>query len=64
MSEVEIEQWGRAAAIRLPAWFLAELGLRDGDRLSVTVKDGKCYLEPVRTRPGDAHDEGDPSRVR
>jgi antitoxin component of MazEF toxin-antitoxin module len=47
VTEVQIQRRGRGAAIKLPKEFLAELELKNGDFVNLTVKDGKCILEPV-----------------
>ena len=47
MTEIPIAKWGNSAAIRLPKAVMEELGLKTGQKLQLTVKDGKGILEPV-----------------
>jgi antitoxin MazE len=47
MFEIQIQKRGRGAAMKLPKEVLAELGLRNGDFVELTLKDGKCILEPL-----------------
>lgn len=51
MTEIPIAKWGNSSAIRLPKAVMDELGLKQGQKLQLTVKDGKGILEPVPERP-------------
>jgi antitoxin MazE len=51
MTEIPIAKWGNSSAIRLPKAVMDELGLKQGQKLHLTVKDGKGILEPVPERP-------------
>ena len=48
MTEIPISKWGNSSAIRLPKAVMQELGLKPGQRVQLTVQDGKGILEPVR----------------
>jgi antitoxin MazE len=50
MTEIAISKWGNSSAIRLPKAVMEELGLKPGQSVQLTVKDGKGILEPVRPR--------------
>lgn len=51
MTEIPIAKWGNSSAIRLPKAVMDELGLKQGQKLQLTVKDGKGIIEPVPERP-------------
>ena len=48
MTEIQISKWGNSSAIRLPKAVLDELGLKPGQSVQLTVKDGKGIIEPMR----------------
>lgn len=50
MARVQIAQWGNSSAIRLPKAILDELGLKPGQGVELSVKDGKGIIEPVELR--------------
>jgi antitoxin MazE len=50
MTEIRISKWGNSAAIRLPKSVLDELGLKPGQSVRITVKDGKGVIEPARRK--------------
>lgn len=50
MTEIQISKWGNSSAIRLPKAVLDELGLKPGQSVQLTVKDGKGIIEPVRPK--------------
>jgi len=47
MTEIQISKWGNSSAIRLPKAVLDELGLKPGQSVQLTVKDGKAIIEPM-----------------
>jgi antitoxin MazE len=47
MTRIRIAKWGNSSAIRLPKTMLNKLGLKQGDTVELTIKDGKGLLEPV-----------------
>lgn len=51
MTEIPIAKWGNSSAIRLPKAVMEELGLKQGQKLQLTVKDGKGIIEAVPERP-------------
>jgi antitoxin MazE len=50
MTQVQISKWGNSSAIRLPKAMLDELGLKPGQSVELTVKDGKGIIEPARPK--------------
>lgn len=51
MTQLQISKWGNGAAIRLPKAVLDALGLKQGQTVALTVKDGKGIIEPAASRP-------------
>lgn len=51
MTEISIAKWGNSSAIRLPKAVMEELGLKQGQKLQITVKDNKGIIEAVPERP-------------
>ena len=45
---VEIQKWGNSAALRVPASALKEAGFEIGQRLYLSVSDGRLCLEPFQ----------------
>lgn len=45
-----IGKWGNSLAVRLPVDVAGELGLKEGDMLTLTAEDGKVVVEKERTR--------------
>ncbi|MGB3388270.1 MAG: AbrB/MazE/SpoVT family DNA-binding domain-containing protein [Pseudaminobacter sp.] len=50
MAQVQIAKWGNSSAIRLPKAMLDELGLKPGQSVELSVKDGKGIIEPVEPK--------------
>jgi antitoxin MazE len=50
MTQLQISKWGNSSAIRLPKAVLDELGLKPGQSVELTVKDGKGIIEPARPK--------------
>jgi antitoxin MazE len=50
MTQVQISRWGNSSAIRLPKAVLKELGLKPGQTVELTVRDGKGIIEPVKPK--------------
>ena len=50
MTQVQISKWGNSSAIRLPKAVLDELGLKPGQTVELTVKDGRGIIEPSRPK--------------
>jgi len=49
MTEVQISKWGNSSAIRLSKAVLDDLGVKAGERVRLTVEDGRGIIEPVRS---------------
>ena len=45
MTRVAVSKWGNSSAIRLPKAVMEELGLKLGEVIEMTVKDGKAVIE-------------------
>lgn len=63
---MRIAKWGNSLAVRLPAKLVQELGVKEGDEVSITVKgEGAIEIESRRrptaeellTRVRDIHDK-------
>ncbi len=50
MTKVQISKWGNSSAIRLPKAVLQDLGLKQGETVDLTVKDGKAIIEPAKPK--------------
>ncbi len=50
MTELRIAKWGNSAALRLPKAVLDELGLKAGQAVELTVREGKVVIEPKQAR--------------
>ncbi|MFH1124148.1 MAG: AbrB/MazE/SpoVT family DNA-binding domain-containing protein [Pseudomonadota bacterium] len=46
--ELQIGKWGNSLGIRLPKHVLEVLQLREKDKVSCEIEDGKLILDPVR----------------
>jgi antitoxin MazE len=45
MTRVAVSKWGNSSAIRLPKAMMEELGIKQGEVVEMTVKDGKGMIE-------------------
>ena len=50
MAEIVVSKWGNSSGIRLPKTVLDELGVKQGETVNLTVKDGKGIIEPARPK--------------
>lgn len=48
---MRIAKWGNSLAVRLPAKLVQELGLKEGDELSLSVKGEKAVEIEAKKRP-------------
>lgn len=48
---MRIAKWGNSLAVRLPAKLVQELGVKEGDELSLTVKGEKAVEIEAKKRP-------------
>ena len=47
MLNLQISRWGNSLAVRIPADYVRQIGVKEGDRLSATVgADGALNLRP------------------
>lgn len=49
MTTVTLSKWGNAQGVRIPKNLREQLGLREGQKLEVDVKDGAIVLTPQAT---------------
>lgn len=45
MTKVAVSKWGNSSAIRLPKAVMDELGIKQGEVIEMTVKDGKAIIQ-------------------
>src|SRR3990170_2494240 len=50
MTVLQVAKWGNSSGIRLSKGVLDELGIKQGDNVELTVKDGKAIIEPAKPR--------------
>jgi antitoxin MazE len=50
MTRVAVSKWGNSTAIRLPKAVVEELGLKQGELIELTVKDGKGVISRPITK--------------
>lgn len=48
MTLLQIAKWGNSSGIRLSKAVLDALGVKQGESVRLTVKDGKAVIEPVK----------------
>jgi len=45
--DVMVNKWGNALGIRFPLAFVKELSLKKGEKIRMTLDNGKIIIEPV-----------------
>jgi antitoxin MazE len=46
---IQISKWGNSLALRIPASFIKEIKLKDGDKVEATLsKDGSLIIRPQK----------------
>ena len=46
---IQISKWGNSLALRIPAAFIKEIQLKDGDKVEATLsKDGSLIIRPEK----------------
>jgi antitoxin MazE len=50
MTVLQVGKWGNSSGIRLSKAVLDELGIKQGDSVQLTVKDGKAIIEPAKPK--------------
>lgn len=50
MTVLQIAKWGNSSGIRLSKAVLDELGVKQGESVQLTVKDGKAIIEPAKPK--------------
>lgn len=48
MVQAQIQQWGDSLALRIPKQVALEIGLEQNAMVTISVKEGKVILEPVK----------------
>ena len=51
MSAVSISRWGNSLGVRLPQFVARSANLKEGDPVTVSLRDGEIILKPVRAKP-------------
>lgn len=46
----KISQWGNSLGIRLPQALIQEIGLSEGDLLSISLENNRIILSPTRPK--------------
>ncbi len=44
---VKVQKWGNSLALRIPKSFAAEISLKCGSMINLSLNDGKLIIEPV-----------------
>lgn len=44
--QTKLSQWGHSKAVRIPNSVIKQLGLKNDDKLSVTIENGSIVLTP------------------
>ncbi|MBA3448620.1 MAG: AbrB/MazE/SpoVT family DNA-binding domain-containing protein [Pseudaminobacter sp.] len=50
MSVLQIAKWGNSSGIRLSKAVLDELGVKQGESVELTVKDGEATIKPAKPK--------------
>lgn len=46
---IQISKWGNSLALRIPAAFIKEINLKEGDKVEATLsKDGSLIIKPKK----------------
>ena len=45
-----VQQWGNSLALRIPRAFAQQTSVRRGTSISLTVKNGRMVIEPLKRR--------------
>jgi antitoxin MazE len=45
-----VQQWGNSLALRIPKAFAEQTRIKKGSPVSLTVKDGRMLVQPLRRR--------------
>jgi antitoxin MazE len=45
-----VQQWGNSLALRIPRAFAQQTSVRKGTSISLTVKNGRMVIEPLKRR--------------
>lgn len=51
MTRIAVSKWGNSSAIRLPKAVMEELGIKQGEVIELTVKNGKGVFSPAPIQP-------------
>jgi antitoxin MazE len=46
--EARVQKWGNSLAIRIPKPYALEIGLEQNSLVTVSIEDGRLFLEPVQ----------------
>lgn len=56
VEQTRITQWGNSRAIRIPNRIIKQLGLKENELLTVSIKDNVIVLTPEKKEPKDIHE--------
>jgi len=45
--DVTVNKWGNALGVRFPLAFVKEIGLKKGEKIRMTLDNGKIIIEPA-----------------
>ena len=54
---IRVQKWGNSLAVRIPKVFAAEVCLKSGALVDLSLADGKLLLQPVEEDPIPTLDE-------
>lgn len=44
---VKVQKWGNSIALRIPKSFAAEISLKSGSQVDLSLHEGKLIIEPI-----------------
>ena len=48
--QATIQKWGNSLALRIPKAFAQQTKVKKGSRVSLTLKNGRVIIEPIKRR--------------
>jgi antitoxin MazE len=48
--QATIQKWGNSLALRIPKAFAQQTKVKKGSRVSLTLKNGRVIMQPIRRR--------------
>jgi len=56
VEKTRITQWGNSKATRIPSRIIKQLGLKENEPLTVSIKDNAIVLTPEKKEPKNIHE--------